>query len=147
MSSAAGVTYPGVGLSIAAATSDDALAREVERVCRARGYRFTRVRSASRVASAIASDHPDALLLDRRGSLDSAVRLARSLTSSHAGLPVVLIGEWHSRSLSGFRVVDRWRTGERILDQLELAYIGIPASVDDADLASAPSAPLPDQPA
>lgn len=139
--SAVGAPYARVLLSILAATSDDILADELSAECRARGYRLERVHGAAGLSDMIDSRRPDVLLLDLQGRLDAAVRFAGRLTSRHRGLPVVLVGESPLRSLAGFRIVDRWRAGERLVDQLELAYIGIPSSIDDADSTPAPAEP------
>lgn len=128
---AASHPYPHVALTVLAATRDEALVREVEAACRTRGYQLRQIDAAAGLSAAIASTHPDVVLLDLQDTLDAAVRLARKLASSQPDLPVVLVGESPLRSVAGFRVVDRWRAGERVLDQLELACIGIPASVGD----------------
>ena len=134
--SATGAPYPELVLTILAATSDEALAREVEAACRARGYHLTRIEAAVGLSAAIASTRPDVVLLDLQDTLDAAVRLARKLASRRPDLPVVLVGESPLRSVAGFRIVDRWRAGERVLDELELAYVGIPASIDEAGVSA-----------
>jgi hypothetical protein len=118
-------------LTILAVTSDDALAEEVEDACREREYQFARIEEAVGLASTLAAVRPDVLLLDLRGRLEAALALARALTSRHPNLRIVVVGESPRADRHGFRIVDRWSAGPRILDQLELAYIGIPASVEE----------------
>jgi hypothetical protein len=134
----AGAPYPRVSLTVLAATTDEALAHEVEAECEARGYRLTRAHGTDEIGQAVISTRPDVVLLDLEGTLDAAARMASSLTSLHADLRVVLVGESPFRTLDGFRIVDRWRAGDRILDQLELAYIGIPVSIREPEPSTGP---------
>jgi hypothetical protein len=58
------------------------------------------------------------------------LRVARTVHAAHPAVPVVLVTEAPcARSVAGFRTVDRWRAGERLVDELELAHIGIPATM------------------
>jgi PleD family two-component response regulator len=122
---------PAAALSILVVTCDEALAGEVERACHDREYQLTRVTEPVGLASMIAADRPDALLLDLGDRLQDALVLAETLSSCHPDLKVVIVGESSLRSRWGFRIVDRWRAGERVVDQLELAYIGIPTSIGE----------------
>ena len=59
-------------------------------------------------------------------------RIAETLAVLHPGLAIVIASDApRVRSENGFRLVDRWRTAERIVDEMELAHIGIPAFVTD----------------
>jgi hypothetical protein len=42
-----------------------------------------------------------------------------------------LVGDGSARSLNGYRVLNRAWVGDRLGDELELAYIGIPARTGD----------------
>jgi hypothetical protein len=111
----------GFSLTIAVLSDDDALRGELARSCAGRSHvvvELLRLRELRRVAA------PDVLVLD----VPDALAVARTVSAVQPHTTVVIVGE--GRSLEGFRVVDRWRTGNRLCDELELAYIGIPAGVE-----------------
>jgi hypothetical protein len=111
----------GFSLTIAVLSNDDGLRGELARSCSARSHivvELLRLRELRRVAA------PDVLVLD----VPDGLAIARAVRAVQPHTVVVLVGE--GPSVDGFRVIDRWRTGDRLCDELELAYIGIPADVE-----------------
>jgi hypothetical protein len=109
---------------------DERLTVEVKRVCRERGHRLTRVGSPGEMHAALADSTPTVTLFDVGDAFLHGFRIAATVHAAHPAVPFVLVTEAPSaRSIDGFRIVDRWRAGERLVDELELAHIGIPASI------------------
>jgi hypothetical protein len=123
------------GLRVLLKTHDERLAREVARVTEERGYRISRLETLRDLPVALAASSPSVLLLDTDESLEHGMLSARAAATAYPTLPIVLVtDDPPARSEEGFRLIDRWRTGERIVDALELAHIGIPAHVEDSFL-------------
>jgi hypothetical protein len=114
-------------------TSDDRLARDVARVCAERGYPISRIEAVADLNLAMAGvTHPDVLLFDTGDRLDECAQIAATVAAIHPGVEIVLAADGsEARSKDGFRLVDRKRTGERFVDELELACIGIPPSAEE----------------
>ena len=116
-------------------TPSERLARDVERVCCERGHGFLRIRLIADLQAALAGSRSSVLLLDTE-SVKTGARIATAVAAFHENLPIVLVAEGlRTRVERGFRVVDTWRAGERYVDELELAYIGIPAAYEGAGAA------------
>jgi len=111
-------------------TDDADLARRLEDACRERGHQLTRLPSLRQLARVSRTRGPAALLIDVQGSPSDAALVAATVAAVHGDLSIVLaVEERDARSVLGFRTVDKQWPGERVLDELELACIGIPASV------------------
>ena len=109
---------------------DRRLALEVERVCSERSHRLTHVDSPGELHAALADSTGDVVLFDVGDAFERGLRVAATVHAAHPAVPLVLVTEApDARSIDGFRLVDRWRAGERLVDELELAHIGIPASI------------------
>jgi hypothetical protein len=120
------------GLRVLLQTHDERLARDVARVAEERGYDVSRLPTLRDLPVALAADRPSVLLLDAEASLEHGTLSARAAAAAYPTLAIVLVtDDPPTRSEEGFRLIDRWRTGERIVDALELAHIGIPAFVED----------------
>jgi hypothetical protein len=112
-------------------SSDARIVADVEMVCAERGIVVSRLDTLGALPNALGRESAaGVLLLDAGASLEEALRTASTLTTVHTRLAIVIAVEApRARSESGFRLVDRWRAAERIVDELELAHIGIPAFV------------------
>lgn len=113
-------------LSITILSGDPMLRRELERICASRGHVLT---AASRLRDLRRDGRsPDVLVLDLAAGPEENLPIANGLQSAHPETAVVLVAdsEPRVRALGGYRVVERWRSGERLVDELELAFIGIP---------------------
>lgn len=120
-------------LNVLVLTGDERLARDVERVCGERGHALTRIELLRDLHLALTRRRPNVLLIDTGTTPAEGARIAATVVAIHRDLPVVLAADGpQSRSEGGFRLVDSWRTGERVVDELELAHIGIPASMEEA---------------
>jgi hypothetical protein len=129
---AASCTEQSLKLDVLLQTEEDAFAGRVEAACRHRGHQLARVRSLRDLTRVAYRRTPTVLLLDMGGLTARSVRIAATVSAAYADVPVVIVAEEHRvRSKAGFRVIDKHWAGERIADELELAYIGIPASIDD----------------
>jgi len=114
-------------------TRDDRLARDVARVCVERGHQVSRIEAVADLHLALtAPERPDALLFDTGESLDYGAQTAGTVALIHPEVAIVLAADGvESRSKNGFRLVDRRRAGERFVDELELACVGIPPSAEE----------------
>ena len=109
---------------------DRRLALEVERVCSERNHRLTHVDSPGELQAALANSTRTVVLFDVGDAFDRGLRVAATVHAAYPAVPLVLVTEAPTaRSIDGFRLVDRWRAGERLVDELELAHIGIPATI------------------
>jgi DNA-binding response OmpR family regulator len=109
---------------------DSRLALEVERVCSERNHRLTHVDSPGELHARLAESTRAVVLFDVGDAFDHGLRVATAVRAAYPTVPLVLATEAPSaRSIDGFRLVDRWRAGERLVDELELAHIGIPATI------------------
>lgn len=107
--------------------TDIRLRAELARACERQGHRLLDV---ARLRDLRSHPVPDVLLLDSTSGPGDAVDTALALAVVHPHLTLVLVADdADPRSIGGFRVVSRWRAGERLVDEIELAWIGIPASV------------------
>jgi hypothetical protein len=121
------------GLSFVLETRDGHLAEEVSRVAVARRYRTVRLEALRDLGGVLPARGSSVLMLDLDCSAGRGVRAARAVASMYPRLPIVIVADDpRVRSIDGFRLVDRWAAGERIVDALELAHIGIPASTADS---------------
>jgi hypothetical protein len=112
-------------------SSDVRLVADVEMVCAERGIVTSRLDTLGALPNVLARESAaGVLLLDAEASLEEALRAASTLKAVHPRLAIVIaVDAPKARSEGGFRLVDRWRAGERLVDELELAHIGIPAFV------------------
>jgi hypothetical protein len=121
-------------LHVLTLTSDDRLSDDVAHVCADRGILASQLHMLGSLPKAIQSDSSAdiVLLIDAGASLPEALRTAATVSRLHSRIAIVIAVDGpRTRSQKGFRLVDRWRTAERIVDELELAHIGIPAFVND----------------
>jgi hypothetical protein len=120
-------------LNVLVLTNDGGLAQEVERVCDERGYTVARIELLRDLRGSLVANRPSVLLVDVACSPSDAAATAAAIVSVHPAISIVLaVDNPEARSEAGFRLIDRWRAGERLVDELELAYIGIPASSEAA---------------
>jgi hypothetical protein len=86
--------------------------------------------SPGELHAALADSTRAVVLFDVGDAFLHGFRIAGTLHAANPTVPMVLVTESPSaRSIDGFRIVDRWRAGERLVDELELAHIGIPATI------------------
>ena len=112
-------------------SSDPRLVADIMDVCEERGMVASRLDALGSLPKAMgAESSAAALLIDAGDSLRDALRTAATLTALHPRLAIVIATNApRSRCEDGFRLIDRWRAAERVVDELELAHIGIPPFV------------------
>jgi hypothetical protein len=111
-----------LSLRIAVLSRDAQLLAELRHVCEARAHSLVELLDLRWVPAA------DVLLLD----LTDALERADAVQALHPATSIALVGDGSARSLGGYRVLNRAWVGDRLGDELELAYIGIPAQTADA---------------
>jgi alkylated DNA repair dioxygenase AlkB len=114
-----------VSLRVAVLSADAALLAELRRVCEERAHSLVELHDLRWVPAA------DVLLLDA----DEAFERVDAVQAQHPATSIALVGDGSMRSVGRYRVLNRAWVGDRLGDELELAYIGIPARTgDDAAL-------------
>jgi len=117
-------------LDLVLISEDDDFAERVQETGRARGHRVTRVARLCDLRHSL-THRPAVLVLDLEADAEESARLAATITAIH-DIPIVLAAAIRqSRTVDGFRVLDKHWSGDRVVDELELAHIGIPASIKD----------------
>lgn len=112
-------------LRIAVSSRDAQLLGELRRVCEARAHSLVELLDLRWVPAA------DVVLLDT----DDALERADAAQAAHPTTSIVVVSDGSVRSVGAFRALNRAWVGDRLGDELELAYIGIPARTgDDASL-------------
>ncbi|HEY2438003.1 MAG TPA: hypothetical protein VGH93_12545 [Solirubrobacteraceae bacterium] len=113
-------------------SADPRMARRMSMVCRHSGHDFVAVEQASELRAALSHGQPDVLLLDATASAEETAQLALGIAKTHPALGIALATVGHEgRSLRGFRLINVRRPRDKVADELELTFIGIPASVQD----------------
>ena len=108
-------------LRIAVLSQDAQLLAELRRVCEARTHSLVELVDLRFVPAS------DVLLLD---IVDSFAR-ADAVQAVHPTTAIVLVGDGSVRRVGSYRALNRAWVGDRLGDELELAYIGIPATTAD----------------
>jgi hypothetical protein len=108
------------------------MARRMGAVCTHSGHDFVAVEQASELRLALSQRQPDVLLVDATVSAEKAAQLASRIAKTHPALGIALatVGD-EGRSMRGFRLINVRRPRDKVADELELTFIGIPASVHD----------------
>ena len=104
-------------LRIAVLSDDAELLDELRTVCAMRAHSLVELLDLRWLPAA------DVLLLDA----DDAFERADTVQAAHPTTSIVLVGDGGMRSVGAYRVLDRTWAGDRLGDELELAWIGIPA--------------------
>ena len=108
-------------LRISVLSEDAALLAELRRVCEARAHSLVELVDLRWLPAS------DVLVLD----VADALERADAVQAAHPTTTVALVGDGAVRSVGRFRVLDRTWVDDKLADELELAYIGIPASTAD----------------
>ena len=120
-------------LHVLTLSSDPRFVADILDVCEERDFVASRLDALASLPTAVGSEpFAAALVIDAGDALPDALRTAATLTVRHPRLAIVIATNApRSRCEDGFRLIDRWRAAERIVDELELAHIGIPPFVVD----------------
>jgi DNA-binding NtrC family response regulator len=107
-------------------TDDDGLAASMSEAAALKGLRLVRASSADDLDTTATQHEPNVVALDARIALRRTARTATSFGTLHPRIAVVLVAEKApARSVAGLRLVNDWRPPERLLQELELAYLGL----------------------
>lgn len=69
---------------------------------------------------------PNVLLLDGRGAPARTTRTASVFATLHPSVAVVLVAdEMPQHRVGNLRIVNKWRSAERLLGDLELTFLGL----------------------
>jgi hypothetical protein len=113
-------------------TRDARFARAVAAGCAERGFVVTRLDSLGLLPRSLGagSSGPSVFLIDAGEALADGLRTASTVSAVHPGVAIVLAADRpRARSEDEFRLVDRLSSADVIVDELELAHIGVPAYV------------------
>jgi hypothetical protein len=108
-------------LRIAVLSRDAQLLAELRDICDARAHSLVELLDLRFVPAS------DVLLLD----VVDAFSRADAVQAAHPTTALLLVGDGSVRRQGPYRVLNRSWVGERLGDELELAYIGIPATTAD----------------
>jgi hypothetical protein len=104
-------------LRIAVLSDDAALVDELRRVCELRAHSVVELVDLRWLPAS------DVVVLDT----DDAFDRVDELQAAHPATTFALVGNGGERSVGGYRVLDRTWVGDKLGDELELAWLGIPA--------------------
>jgi len=110
-----------LSLRISVLSRDAQLLAELRHVCDARAHSLVELLDLRWVPAS------DVLLLD----VADAFERASAVQAVHPAAAIVLVGDGSARRVGSYRVLNRAWVGDRLGDELELAYIGIPATTAD----------------
>lgn len=108
-------------LRVAVLSDDEALLDELRRACAGRGHSLVELVDVRWLPAC------DVLLLD----LDDAFDRIDAVQFAHPATAIALVGDGPERMVAGYRVLDRAWVGDRLGDEVELTWIGIPARTGD----------------
>jgi hypothetical protein len=105
-------------------TDDDRYAQRVVAAAASKGMDVERVSGDDDLEETTSRHAPSVVLLDAQNTLAPASRAATLFAASHPDIAIVLVANRAlERSVGNFHVVDRRRSAERLLRELELAYL------------------------
>ena len=108
-------------------TDDERFATSVAVAAALQRVPLAHVRTADDLDAIAAQHKPNVVVFDARGAPRRISRCASAYATLHPRAAVVLVtNDSRVRTVSGLRLVPK-RTAERLLDELELAYLGVVA--------------------
>ena len=107
-------------------TDDDRLAHRTETAAAVQGLPFACTSSMDDLEAASERHDANVVALDARTALGRAARSATAFATLHPRVAVVLVArDAPARGLAGVRLVSSWSPAERLLGELERAYLGL----------------------
>ena len=111
-------------------TDDDNYADEVALAASLRGAELERVAVGDDLDVATSRHLPNVIVLDAHDALARTSRTASIFAALYPRIAIVIVANRASeRGGGGIRVVDKWRSAERLLHELELAFLGLGSPV------------------
>ena len=107
-------------------TDDDKYADEVALAASLRGAELELAAVGDDLDAATSRHLPNVIVLDAHDSLARTSRTASIFAALYPRIAVVIVANRASeRGAGGIRVVDKWRSAERLLHELELVFLGL----------------------
>jgi len=107
-------------------TDDDRLAYRATTAAALQGLPLACASRVDDLEAASELHDANVVALDARTALGRAARSATTFATLHPRIAVVLVGRVPpARGLAGVRFVSSWSPAERLLDELERAYLGL----------------------
>jgi hypothetical protein len=108
------------------ASDDDAFADRMAAAAHDLEIRVDRIPLETNVEMALVRNGSNVYVLDAGDALGRAARLATAFAALHPSVPVILVADRAaSTAVDSVPLLDKWRSAERLLGQIELAYLGL----------------------
>jgi hypothetical protein len=113
-------------ISILVASNDDPFSGRLVDEAGASGVPLSRVPADANLEVALAESGANVLLLDVGDALGRGARRVTAFAALHPDVPVVVAADRPAApTLCGVPMLDKWRSTERLLAEIELAYLGL----------------------
>lgn len=107
-------------------TDDDDYADEVSLAAALRGMDLELAAVGDDLDAATTLHLPNVVVLDAHNALARTSRTASIFAALYPRIAIVIVANRAAeRAVGGIPVVDKWRSAERLLDELERAYLGL----------------------
>jgi hypothetical protein len=114
-------------------TDDDQFGSRIAEAAAGQGVQLARASTTDDLDTTSVRHEPNVVAVDGRGTLRRSARAAVGFAARHPRIAVVLVADRPALAIGGVRLVDAWRSPERLLGALELARVGLvePARSED----------------
>ena len=113
-------------ISILVASSDERFSGRLADEAGASGVTLSRVPAGSNLEVALAQSGANVVLLDVGDALGRDARVVTAFAALHPDVPVVAAAERPAApTFCGVPMLDKWRSTDRLLADIELAYLGL----------------------
>jgi len=113
-------------LRILLASDDAPFAERLADGAHERKVALTCVPGDTNIDVALARYRSNVYVLDTRDALPRGARSATAFAALHPDIPVVLVAERAvSRTVAGLLLLEKWRSTDRLLGEIELAFLGL----------------------
>jgi hypothetical protein len=113
-------------IRILLASDDDEFAARMATAAQDVAIRIDHIPLETNVEVALVRNGSNVYVLDAGDALGRAARLATAFAALHPSVPVILVADRAaSTAVDSVPLLDKWRSAERLLGQIELAYLGL----------------------
>ena len=113
-------------IKILLSSDDDRFAHELEAAAHDRSLGFAHVAADVDIEVALFRHAANIYVLDAGSALQRAARSATAFAELHPGIPVVVVADRAaSPTLGSVALLDKWRSAERLLGEIERTYLGL----------------------
>jgi hypothetical protein len=125
-SAAPGTVHALRPISILVVSSDDLFSGRLVDEAGASGVTLSRVPAGANLEVALAQSGANVVLLDVGDALGRDARVVTAFAALHPDVPVVVAAERPAApTFCGVPMLDKWRSSDRLLADIELAYLGL----------------------